>query len=194
LDAWHDSVLASWTATEQLTGRLRDVARRAETLSAAMRYDFLYDAERKLFVIGYNASEGRPDNSYYELLASEARLGRYLVVARGDVLPDDWSHLSRAITPVGGSQALLSWTGTMFEYLMPNLVMPVYAATLLDQTNVEVVRRQAAYGRDRGVPWGISESAFNLTDATSSYQYRAFGVPGLGLKRGLEDDLVIAPY
>jgi cyclic beta-1,2-glucan synthetase len=194
LEGLHDSLLASWTASEQLIGRLRDVGRRAEALSAGMRFDFLYDAERKLFVIGYNATEGRADNSYYDLLASEARLGSFLAVARGDVPAEHWFQLGRGLAPVAGSQALLSWTGTMFEYLMPNLVLPVYAATLLDQTSVEVVRRQAEYGREQGVPWGISESAFNLTDAAHNYQYRAFGVPGLGLKRGLEDDLVVAPY
>ncbi len=194
LDSLHEAIARAWTASETLTSRLRDTARRADSLAAGMRFGFLFDPERKLFTIGYNVTEGRRDNSYYDLLASEARLGSYLAVARGDIPPEHWFHLGRAITPVDGTQALVSWSGTMFEYLMPNLVMPVYPATLLDQTSLAVIEQQRRYAAERGVPWGISESAYNVMDAWHTYQYRAFGVPGLGLKRGLDEDLVIAPY
>jgi cellobiose phosphorylase len=194
LDDLHDAIAQAWTASEALTRHLREIARRAEVLTTGMRFGFLYDPERKLFTIGYNVTEGRRDSSYYDLLASEARLGSYLAVARGDIPPEHWFHLGRAITQVDGTQALVSWSGTMFEYLMPNLVMPVYPATLLDQTSLAVVEEQRRYAGQRGVPWGISESAYNVMDAGHTYQYRAFGVPGLGLKRGLDEDLVIAPY
>ncbi|MGI8587300.1 MAG: GH36-type glycosyl hydrolase domain-containing protein [Chloroflexia bacterium] len=194
LDTVHSALTAGWTSGETLARRLRELAGRTGALSDSMRFEFLYDPARRLFAVGYNVTDARRDNSYYDLLASEARLGSYLAVARGDVPAEHWFHLGRALTAVDGTQALVSWTGTMFEYLMPNLVMPAYPGTLLDQTCVAAVQRQHEYGRERRVPWGISESAFNLTDAGKAYQYRAFGVPGLGLKRGLEDDLVIAPY
>ncbi len=161
---------------------------------ADMDLSFLYDRTRKLFSIGFNVSDNRLDRSYYDLLASEARMGSYVAIAQGRVTQDHWFALGRQLTVSGSSNALLSWSGSMFEYLMPQLVMPTYPETLLAISNRAVVRRQIEYGRQRGVPWGISESGYNLTDAQLIYQYRAFGVPGLGLKRGLADDLVVAPY
>jgi cyclic beta-1,2-glucan synthetase len=159
-----------------------------------MDFTFLFDETRELFAIGYNASENRMDSSCYDLLASEARLASFLLIAQGHIGQEHWFALGRLLTSTGGAPALLSWSGSMFEYLMPLLVMPTYENTLLDQTYRAVVRRQIDYGRQRGVPWGISESGYNTTDLHSNYQYRAFGVPGLGLKRGLAEDLVIAPY
>ncbi len=159
-----------------------------------MDFRFLYDRSRELLSIGFNVSEHRLDASYYDLLASEARLTSFLAIAQGQLPQEHWFSLGRMLTRQGGSAALLSWSGSMFEYLMPNLVMPTYEGTLLDQTCRAVVRRQIEYGRQRGVPWGISESGYNATDVQLNYQYRAFGVPGLGLKRGLAEDLVIAPY
>ncbi|MDQ2806330.1 MAG: hypothetical protein M3Z04_05340 [Chloroflexota bacterium] len=193
-DELHDSLMTAWTASEVLVRRIRDLAARAHALSVGTDFGFLYDPQRKLFAIGYNVTEGRRDASYYDLLASEARLGSYLAVARGAVAPDHWFHLGRALTAVGDSQALVSWTGTMFEYLMPNLVMPVFPNTLLDQTSRVVVAAQQAYARQHGIPWGISESAYNRRDSDQTYQYHAFGLPSLGLKRGLDADLVVAPY
>ena len=161
---------------------------------ADMDFGLLYDAARDLFAIGYNVSERRMDASFYDLLASEARLASYVVVAQGDFGQEHWFALGRLLTRAGSVPALLSWSGSMFEYLMPLLVMPNYENTLLDRTYHAVVRRQIEYGRQRGVPWGISESGYNTIDQHKTYQYRAFGVPGLGLKRGLAEDLVIAPY
>ncbi|HVJ82753.1 MAG TPA: glucoamylase family protein [Planctomycetia bacterium] len=161
---------------------------------AKMDFGLLYDPNRDLFAIGYNVSERRLDASYYDLLASEARMASYIVVAQGDVGQEHWFSLGRLLTSAGSVPALLSWSGSMFEYLMPLLVMPTYENTLLDRTYHAVVRRQIEYGRQRGVPWGISESGYNTIDQHKTYQYRAFGVPGLGLKRGLAEDLVIAPY
>ncbi|MBL8854347.1 MAG: cyclic beta 1-2 glucan synthetase, partial [Planctomycetaceae bacterium] len=157
-------------------------------------YDFLYDRSRRLLAIGYNVSERRRDASFYDLLASEARLGSFVAISLGQLEQEHWFALGRLLTTANGQPALLSWSGSMFEYLMPLLVMPTYKHTLLDQTYVAVIDRQREYGRQRGVPWGISESGYNMTDAKLIYQYRAFGVPGLGFKRGLVDDVVVAPY
>ncbi len=159
-----------------------------------MDYDFLFDKVRRQLVIGYNVGERRCDTSYYDLLASEARLCNFVAIAQGQLPQESWFALGRLLTTAGGEPVLLSWSGSMFEYLMPLLVMPTYENTLLDQTYQAAVERQIEYGRQRGVPWGMSESGYNTVDMHQNYQYRAFGVPGLGLKRGLGDDLVVAPY
>ncbi len=161
---------------------------------ALQDYSFLYDPARHLLSIGYNAEEHRRDPGFYDLLASEARLCSFVTIAQGQLPQDTWFALGRLLTEVDGDATLLSWSGSMFEYLMPQLVMPSFEGTLLDQTARNSVDRQIEYGRQRGVPWGISESGYNLVDARMNYQYRAFGVPGLGLKRGLAQDLVVAPY
>jgi cellobiose phosphorylase len=161
---------------------------------ARMEYGFLYDPATHLLAIGYNVTERRRDTSYYDLLASEARLAIFVAIAQGQLPQESWFALGRQLTIAGGEPILLSWSGSMFEYLMPLLVMPTFENTLLDQTYRSAVARQIEYGLQRGVPWGISESGYNTFDASLNYQYRAFGVPGLGFKRGLGDDLVIAPY
>jgi hypothetical protein len=161
---------------------------------AEIQYDFLYDSTKHLLAIGYNVDEQRKDASYYDLLASEARLGVFVGIAQGKLPQESWFALGRLLTNSGGEPILLSWSGSMFEYLMPQLVMPNYDNTLLDQTNKATVQSQIDYGKERDVAWGISESGYNMVDASSNFQYRAFGVPGLGLKRGLGADLVIAPY
>jgi cyclic beta-1,2-glucan synthetase len=184
--------LASDRAAEQIVA-LHQLAKECQSL-ADMEVPFLYDPSRELFAIGYNVADHRLDASFYDLLASEARLGSFVAVAEGRLGQEHWFALGRLLTATGAAPALLSWSGSMFEYLMPLLVMPTYEGTLLDQTCRAVVHRQIAYGRQRGVPWGISECGYNTTDQNLNYQYRAFGVPGLGLKRGLADDLVVAPY
>ena len=161
---------------------------------AGMEYDFLYDPTRHLLTIGYNTGDGRQDASYYDLLASEARVCSFVAIAQGQLPQESWFALGRLLSSVEGEPILLSWSGSMFEYLMPLLIMPTYEHTLLDQTCRAAVRRQIEYGKKRGVPWGISESGYNMIDGHLNYQYRAFGVPGLGLKRGLAEDVVIAPY
>ena len=161
---------------------------------AAMEWEFLYDTSRHLLTIGYRVEDHTCDPGYYDLLASEARLCSFLAIAQGSLPEETWFALGRLLTTAGGGPVLLSWSGSMFEYLMPLLVMPTYDNTLLDQTYKSTVNRQIEYGKQRGVPWGVSESGYNMVDASSNYQYQAFGVPGLGLKRGLEADLVIAPY
>jgi cyclic beta-1,2-glucan synthetase len=183
-------------AAERAAARLGEIgelsARCAEF--ADIDFDFLYHRERHLLSIGYNVVDHRVDASFYDLLASEARLASFVAIAHGKLPQEHWFRLGRQLTMSGGKPALLSWSGSMFEYLMPLLVMPTYERTLLHATYQGVVRRQIEYGGERGVPWGVSESGYNKTDAQLNYQYRAFGVPGLGFKRGLGGDLVIAPY
>lgn len=179
-------------AREQI-GTLEYLARKSCEF-AQMEYGFLYNHARRLLSIGYNVGERRLDASYYDLLASEARLCNFVAIAQGELPQESWFALGRVLTAAGGKPLLLSWSGSMFEYLMPLLVMPTYDNTLLDQTYKAAVNRQIEYGNQCGVPWGISESGYNAVDIHLNYQYRAFGVPGLGLKRGLGDDLVIAPY
>ena len=177
-----------------LVQRLQAIADRAQQLFQEMEFDFLFDPVRKLFSIGFRVRDGALDPSYYDLLASEARLASFLAIAKGDVAPDHWFRLGRALTPVGRGSALISWSGSMFEYLMPALVMRAPAQSLLDHTYRLVVARQMSYAAELGVPWGMSESAFNARDLEQTYQYASFGVPGLGLKRGLSEDVVVAPY
>lgn len=184
-----------------LTADRRDLAIRLERLAEeaqryAMEMDFrlLFDASRKLFAIGYHTGSHTHDASFYDLLASEARLASFIAVAKNDVPFEHWFRLGRTLTYAAGEIALLSWSGSMFEYLMPVLVMQSFPFTLLGETYAAAVRRHIAYGEERGVPWGISESAYNVRDHHFTYQYRTFGVPDLGLKRGLGLDLVVAPY
>jgi cyclic beta-1,2-glucan synthetase len=181
-------------ASADTLSRLSRLARRCDQIVEEMDFSFLFDVERKLFTIGYNVTASRADESYYDLLASEARLASFVGIAKGDVPQQHWFRMGRALTKVDGGRALISWTGTMFEYLMPLLVMKNYQATLLSETYRTVVERQIEYGEERGVPWGISEAAYNVRDLHLNYQYGPFGVPGLGLKRGLIEDLVVAPY
>jgi cyclic beta-1,2-glucan synthetase len=177
---------------------LADLAARAAAFADGMSFRFLYDPQRRILSIGYRLADaegpGRLDPSYYDLLASEARLASFIAIARGDLAETHWFHLGRLVTSVDGTPTLLSWGATLFEYLMPLLVMRSFPETLLDQTCRMAVRRQQQYGAERQVPWGISECAYNLVDRYDNYQYKAFGVPGLGLKRGLADELVVAPY
>ncbi|MDD2942280.1 MAG: glucoamylase family protein, partial [bacterium] len=157
-------------------------------------FRFLYNNDKDLFAIGYDVDSARIDTAFYDLLASEARLASFVAIAKGEVPQKHWFMLGRSIADSAGGKALISWSATMFEYLMPLLVMKNFPETILSTTNRAVVRAQRAYGRKRGVPWGISESAYSGVNFEKSYQYRAFGVPGLGLKRGLTEDLVISPY
>ncbi|HKD18672.1 MAG TPA: glucoamylase family protein, partial [Thermoanaerobaculia bacterium] len=179
---------------EALARRLVSIAASSESLAAAMDFTFLFDRNRKLFSIGYRLSDGCLDTGFYDLLASEARLASYLAIARGEAPVSHWFHLARPLTPVGKGSALVSWSGSMFEYLMPDLVLDAPTNSLLELSTRLVVGRQIRYGSEHGVPWGVSESGFNARDVNLAYQYSSFGVSGLGLKRGLSEDLVIAPY
>ena len=181
-------------AAAALTERLASLEKTARTMALDMGYGFLIDPDRKLLSIGYRVAEGALDPSCYDLLASEARLASFIAIAKGDVPARHWFHLGRAVTPIRSGAALISWSGSMFEYLMPSLIMRAPAGSLLEQTSRLIVRRQIAYGASLGLPWGVSESAYNIRDLELTYQYSNFGVPGLGLKRGLGESAVVAPY
>ena len=174
--------------------RLETLENSARQMATEMDFRFLMSPERKLFSIGYNADEGRLDDSYYDLLASEARLASMVTIAERQVPPSHWFRLGRRMLPGPDGPVLASWSGSMFEYLMPSLVISSPRGSMLDQTCRGIVERQIEYGKERKVPWGVSESAMNVRDRAFTYQYSAFGVPGLGLKRGLEKDIVISPY
>lgn len=187
-------VAAGIALAEQRLARITLLVQQAEDL-AQMDYAFLYDPSRRLLAIGYNVGKHKLDPSCYDLLASEARFACFVGIAQGRLPEESWFALGRLLTNTGkGGPILLSWSGSMFEYLMPLLVMPLYEKTLLHQSCVAAVVGQIDYGKQRAVPWGISESGYNAIDIHQNYQYRAFGVPGLGLKRGLTEDLVVAPY
>jgi len=179
---------------EILTQRLESMVIQLESLFHEMDFRFLYDSQCHMFALGYRVTEGALDSSYYDMLASEARLSSLVAIAKRDVPSTHWFHLGRRVTRAAHGTVLLSWSGSMFEYLMPSLVTFTPRYSLLDQTCRLVVKRQIEYGKERDVPWGVSESAFNGRDLYFTYQYTAFGVPGLGMKRGLGEDLVIAPY
>jgi cyclic beta-1,2-glucan synthetase len=193
--AQHDRDRAEQDSAPQLLRqRLKSLAARARAMAMEMDFAFLLDPERKLLSIGYSLADNRLDPSCYDLLASEARLASLFAIAKGDAPTRHWFRLGRTATPMGHASALISWSGSMFEYLMPSLVMRAPAGSVLEQTTRLVVRRQRAYAESLDIPWGISESAYNARDMEFTYQYSNFGVPGLGLKRGLADNLVIAPY
>jgi cyclic beta-1,2-glucan synthetase len=194
LDALTEALEHASETARNISNRLVATAQTCQRIVDEMDFAFLLDGERKVFSIGYNVSEGRADNSYYDLLASECRLASFIAIAKGDVPQEHWFRMGRQLTSVDGGRALISWTATMFEYLMPLIVMRNYRDTLLSETYEAVVSRQIEYGYERAVPWGISESAYAARDLHFNYQYGPFGVPGLGLKRGLIEDLVISPY
>ncbi|MEQ1636321.1 MAG: glucoamylase family protein [Methylococcales bacterium] len=188
------SMQQAGTQADTLTLRLESMTSQLTNLFHEMDFRFLYDPTCHLFSLGYRVNEGTLDSSYYDLLASEARLASLIAIAKRDVPSTHWFHLGRRVTRAAHGTVLLSWSGSMFEYLMPSLVTFTPRYSLLDQTCRLVVKRQIEYGKERGVPWGVSESAFNGRDLFYTYQYSAFGVPGLGMKRGLGEELVISPY
>src|SRR5438067_9765852 len=180
-------------ASEQLA-QLDELIAQSRELEEGMGLRFLYDEERRIFAIGYQVAERRLDTSFYDLLASEARLTSFLAIARGEVPIEHWWALSRPFGSAYGRLPLLSWSGTMFEYLMPLLFTQTHENSLLDRACYDAVRCQISYAQQNSVPWGISESAFSALDRHNVYQYRAFGVPALALRRGQEENLVVAPY
>jgi cyclic beta-1,2-glucan synthetase len=196
--AWSADVLAALDrAIEralQLDADLASAAGRCRQAAAEMDFAFLYDRSRDLFHIGYHLGAGELDPNHYDLLASEARTASLLAIAYGDAPPEHWLQLGRPLARVGGARVLLSWSATMFEYLMPRLFLRHPERTLLYESCHTALEQQIAYARRHDVPWGVSESAFAELGSQGDYQYRAFGVPHVGLKRDLGRRLVIAPY
>lgn len=197
-DLGHEPWLSAARRSATILGDLKivvDKTKQACTdIFEELDFSFLFDGSKNLFVIGLNVEMARKDRSFYDLLASESRLLSMIAIAKGDAPMKHWFSLGRTLVDTPGGAALASWSGTMFEYLMPLVVQRDYAETLLGQTYRRVIDTQREYATRRGVPWGISESAHSGVDLNATYQYRAFGVPGLGLKRGLENDLVVSPY
>ncbi len=189
-----DALERSARAARLLIQRLEAIATRAKQWLDAMDFGLLFDPARQLLSVGYRCEEGVLDQNCYDLLASEAHLASFVAIAKGDLPARHWYRLGRAFTPVDSGAALISWSGSMFEYLMPSLVLHPPPDSLIDQSNRLAVRKQIEYATGRGLPWGRSESAYNARDLEMTYQYSSFGVPGLGLKRGLDDDDVVAPY
>jgi len=181
-------------AVEALRAKLLTLRERARRFAFEMDFSFLMRPERKLLSIGYRVEEHQLDEACYDLLASEARLTSLFAIAKGDLPTEHWFRLGRPIVEIGFQGALMSWSGSMFEYLMPPLVMKEPQGSILNQTSKLIIKRQIQYGRQKNVPWGISEAAYNARDRELTYQYTNFGVPGLGLKRGLGQNTVIAPY
>ena len=193
IESWRHDLLQTEGSHHGLKERLAAIAVGARGMAEGMQFGFLYDRQRRLLSIGCT-SDGTLDSNCYDLLASEARLASFIAIAKNDIPARHWFRLGRSVTPVGKGAALISWSGSMFEYLMPSLVMRAPAGSLLEQTSRLIVRRQIGYGAELRIPWGISESAYNARDLEHTYQYSNFGVPGLGLKRGLRENAVIAPY
>ncbi|MGB6307345.1 MAG: glucoamylase family protein [Steroidobacteraceae bacterium] len=193
MESWRQDVTLTESSSLSLKNRLTAIEVTARGMAERMQFDFLFDQRRRLLSIGCTA-DGTLDSNCYDLLASEARLASFFAIAKNDIPARHWFRLGRSVTPVGKGAALISWSGSMFEYLMPSLVMRAPAGSLLEQTSRLIVQRQIGYGAELGVPWGISESAYNARDLELTYQYSNFGVPGLGLKRGLSENAVIAPY
>jgi cyclic beta-1,2-glucan synthetase len=196
--AWCSN-LAETLASARMSAKVvligyQDLSRQADAWVRKMDFSFLYDRKRQVFHIGYNVASGTLDSNYYDLLASEARTTSLVAISMGEIPQSHWMHLGRPLTRVNGTRVLLSWSATMFEYLMPALLLRNFDGTLLDMTLEAVIDYQITYGKRKKLPWGISESGYYRFDANLFYQYRAFGVPGLGYKRGLSEDLVITPY
>jgi cyclic beta-1,2-glucan synthetase len=174
--------------------RVDHIVQLCDNLIDEMDFTFLYLKKRKLFSIGYNVEKSQTDKGTYDLLASEARIASYVAIAKGDIPVEHWFSMSRRLTSISRNEILLSWGGTMFEYLMPLLFMKSYEDTLLNHTSQNVITWQMEYGKKNSLPWGSSESAYNFLNIDMHYQYRTFGAPGLGLKRGLAEEYVVAPY
>ena len=189
-----EKLAAAQILAQDLLSGLQQIDDMAEAYFSEMDFGFVFDPQRQVFHIGYNVTAGKLDNNFYDLLASEARIASLIALAKHEVPRSHWLHLARPITRVDGTRTLLSWSATMFEYLMPTLFMRSYAGTLLHESAAAAVELQIAYGKRKEVPWGISESGYNAFDPNLNYQYQAFGAPGLGFKRNLAEDLVIAPY
>lgn len=189
-----EDVTMSKEYVENILSRTKDLLKRISRIIDSTQFAPLYDSKRHLFAIGYNIEDNKLTDSYYDLLASEARITSYIAIVRGEVPIKHWFKMGRALSAIEGYKGLVSWTGTIFEYLMPALIMKNYYNTLLDETYRTVIRAQQSYGSKRGVPWGVSESGYYAFDMDFNYQYKAFGVSDLGLKRGLIEDIVISPY
>lgn len=181
-------------SNNEYTEKISQMISTIDSIIEQTDFSILYDSKKRLFSIGYDVEQNKLTNSYYDLLASEARQASLVAIAKKDVTPKHWGALSRTLTSLKKYKGLISWSGTAFEYLMPNINIKKYEESLLDESCRFLIMSQIEYARKLGIPWGISEAAYNLKDLNNNYQYKSFGVPWLGLKRGLNDDMVVSPY
>ena len=179
---------------EQECRKIKEMKNIVENIINITDFSLLYNNEEQIFSIGFNIDENKLTNSYYDLLASEARQASLIAIAKKDIPSKHWNYLGRTLTTLGKYKGLISWSGTAFEYLMPNINIPKYEGSLLDESCKFMIKSQIEYSKKLNLPWGISEAAFNLKDLHSNYQYKAFGIPWLGLKRGLADEMVVSSY
>jgi len=179
---------------EEVLSKIRYMVEIIKTIIDKTDFKVLFDDKKQLFSIGANIEEGKLTNSYYDLLASEARQASLIAIAKRDVSSKHWRKLSRTLTTLYRYKGLISWSGTAFEYLMPNINIKTYEGSLLDESCRFLIMSQQEYAKKLDIPWGISEAAYSLKDFNNNYQYKAFGIPWLGLKRGLEQDMVVSPY
>ena len=179
---------------EQECRKIKEMKNIIENIINITDFSLLYNNEEQIFSIGFNIDENKLTNSYYDLLASEARQASLIAIAKKDIPSKHWNYLGRTLTTLGKYKGLISWSGTAFEYLMPNINIPKYEGSLLDESCKFMIKSQIEYSKKLNLPWGISEAAFNLKDLHSNYQYKAFGIPWLGLKRGLADEMVVSSY
>lgn len=194
LEGQKEKISRALSQIESLEEKIVKLSDTIENLVKNTEFRHLYDEKRQLFSIGYNVEEEKLTKSYYDLLASEARQASFIAIAKREVDKKHWFKLGRMLTRENRYKGLVSWSGTMFEYFMPLLIMKNYQNTLLDETYTFAAKMQKEYGKKLSIPWGISESGFYAFDMSLNYQYKAFGVPSLGLKRGLSHDKVVAPY
>ncbi len=192
-DLFH-RLLDSSAHASALVQELEGVSADASRFFEEINFRFLFDPRRKLLRIGYDIDNARADEACYDLLASEARTAVFLAIAKGDIPRDTWFRLGRKLTGYCRRRSLISWSGTMFEYLMPIIHMRNYSNTLLEHGMRGAVEIQQAYAQERKVPWGISESAHAARDSRLQYQYHAFGVPALSARSDRNGHLVVAPY
>ena len=178
----------------KLQNQIKEMLEIIERIIEQTDFTYLYSQEHQIFSIGYNIEENKLTDSYYDLLATEARQASLVAIAKKDISSKHWNHLSRTLTVLGKYKGLISWSGTAFEYLMPNINIPKYKGSLLDESCKFMMMSQMKYAEEMHLPFGVSEAAFNLKDLQSNYQYKAFGIPWLGLKRGLADEMVVSSY
>ncbi len=179
---------------KQPDSKIQNMISYIDTAIKEADFSLLYNKEHQIFSIGYNIEENKLTDSYYDLLASEARQASFIAISKRDIPSKHWTKLSRTLTTLGRSKGLISWSGTSFEYLMPNINIPKYEGSLLDESCKFMIKSQLEYTKELQIPWGITEAAFNVKDLQGNYQYKAFGIPWLGLKRGLADEMVVATY
>jgi cyclic beta-1,2-glucan synthetase len=194
LELMRSAIARASSISRSIAKRLERLATRADVLAKGMDFKFFLDPKKKLLFTGYNAEEGRFTPSHYDLLASEARSAVFVAIAKGEIPQESWLAVERRFTSYENEHVLLSWTGTMFEYLMPLLWMKSYPNTILDETTQSVVRSQKKYAEMKSIPWGISEASCSKINSSGHYHYEAFGVPGLAVSRDLSSDLVVSPY